>query len=77
MTLEPFLGGSRRARDDWLYCHSGPVVIVVAGSLLRVKGLCATHDLLVRKGVLFSRSENILFVNFVHFKLWRFLNKLS
>lgn len=53
------------------------VVTVVIGSLLRVKGLCVTHDLLVREGVLFSRSENVLFVNYVHLKLWRFLNKHS
>jgi hypothetical protein len=39
------------------------VVIVVVGSLLGVKGLCATHDLFVRNKFLFSRSENILFVN--------------
>jgi hypothetical protein len=45
------------------------VVIVAAGSLLRVE-LCVTHDLLVRKKFLFSRSENIFFV-----KLWRFRNK--
>ena len=53
------------------------VVIVVAGSLLRVKGLRATHDLFVRNKFLFSRSENILFLNFFNLKLWRFLNKLS
>ena len=41
------------------------VVIVVAGSLLRVKGLRATHDLFVRNKFLFSRSENILFLNFL------------
>jgi len=40
------------------------VVIVVAGSLPRVKGLCATHDLFMRKRFLFSRSEDILFVKF-------------
>lgn len=33
------------------------VVVVVVGSLFRVKGLCATHELLVRKEIfVFSQT---------------------
>jgi hypothetical protein len=55
------------------------VIIIVAGSLLRVKELCATHDFLVRKRFLFSRSENILFVKlqrFLKLRKYKFLQRL-